>query len=79
MSVSVRPVRFVRVIASHSAACRGGNKQVIERRTGIIARQIVGEMSLALARELAERLFAYVRGAIMAGRDVDPVSALLRP
>ena len=37
------------------------------------------EMSLSLARELGERVCAYVRGALMAGRHVDPVSALLHP
>jgi hypothetical protein len=30
-----------------------------------------------LARELAERIFAYVRGAVHEGRAVYPVSALL--
>ena len=72
-------LRFIAEVASHSAACRGGNKQVIERRAGIIRKQIIMEMSLSLARELGERVCAYVRGAIMAGRRVDPVSALLHP
>jgi hypothetical protein len=43
----------------------------------VISRQIMAELSLCLARELGERVCAYVRGAIMAGRTVDPVSALL--
>jgi hypothetical protein len=68
---------FISLVASHSAACRGGNKKVILRRRGIISRQIMAELSLCLARELGERVCAYVRGAIMAGRTVDPVSALL--
>ena len=72
-------LRFMAMVASHSAACKGGNKKVIKRRTGIINRQIRGEMSLSLVRELSERVFAYVRGAIMAGRSTDPVSALLSP
>ena len=72
-------LRFIAEVASHSAACRGGNKKVIERRAGIIRKQIIMEMSLSLARELGERVCAYVRGAIMAGRRVDPVSALLHP
>lgn len=72
-------LRFIAMVASHSAACKGGNKKVIKRRTGIISRQIRGEMSLSLARELSERVCAYVRGAIMAGRFTNPVSALLRP
>jgi hypothetical protein len=70
-------LRFMGQVASHSAACRGGNKKVILRRSGIIARQIAAELSLCLARELGERVCAYVRGSIMAGRSVDPVSALL--
>ena len=72
-------LKFINVVASHSAACRGGNKKVIKRRAGIISRQIRAEMSLSLARELSERVCAYVRGAIMTGRISDPVSALLRP
>ena len=72
-------LRFVDTVASHSAACRGGNEKVIRRRAGIISKQIVAEMSLCLARELGERVSAYVRGAVMAGRSVNPVSALLRP
>jgi hypothetical protein len=69
---------FVGILASHSAACRGGNEQVIKRRTGIIYRHIVAELSLSLVREIGERVLQYVRGAIMAGRTTDPVSALLR-
>jgi len=72
-------LNFVRILASHSAACRGGNVEVIQRRQGIITRQILTQLSLCLARELAERVQAYMRGAIMAGRRTDPVSALLRP
>ena len=71
-------LRFIAVVASHSAKCRGGNRKVIARRAGIIGKQIRGEMSLSLARELSERVCAYVRGSIMAGRSTDPVSALLR-
>lgn len=70
---------FVGVLASHSAACRGGDESVILRRASIVRRQIIMEMSLALARELSERVQAYVRGSIIAGRSVDPVSLLLRP
>ena len=69
---------FVGVLASHSAACRGGDAEVIKRRTGIIRRSILTEFSVCLAKELGERVLAYVRGAIMAGRSADPVSALLR-
>ena len=73
----VAALRFIGMVASHSAACRGGNKKVIQRRGGIIAGQIIAELSLCLARELGERVCAYVRGSIMAGRSVNPVSALL--
>ena len=72
-------LNFIRILASHSAACRGGNVAVIQRRQGIITRQILTQLSLCLARELGERVQAYMRGAIMAGRRTDPVSALLRP
>ena len=71
-------LRFVGILASHSAACRGGNKEVIRRRANIIRRQIMAELNLGLARETSERVLEYVRGAIMAGRSTDPVSALLR-
>jgi hypothetical protein len=33
----------------------------------------MAELSLCLARELGERVCAYVRGAIMAGRTMNPV------
>ena len=71
-------MRFVGILASHSAACRGGNKEVIRRRANIIRRQIMAELNLGMARETSERVLEYVRGAIMAGRSTDPVSALLR-
>jgi hypothetical protein len=72
-----RALSFVRVLASHSAACEGGGAEVIKRRRSVFCRRIVVELSLSLARELAERVLAFVRGAAMTGRMGRPVSSLL--
>jgi hypothetical protein len=69
-------VAFVRMLASHSAASLGGSERVVATRAGLFQRFIVEELSLSLARELPERVSAYVRGAAMMGRRVRPVSAL---
>jgi hypothetical protein len=70
-------VNFVRMLASHSAASLGGSARVVERRSAMFRRRIITELSLSLAREVPERVLAYVRGAAMMGRQVRPVSALL--
>jgi hypothetical protein len=70
-------VNFVLMLASHSAACLGGNQAVVSKRTGVFRRLIVTELSLSLAREQPERVCAYVRSAAMMGRRMRPVSALL--
>jgi hypothetical protein len=70
--------KFVGVLASHAAACLGGSQKVVEKRAGVYSRQIMTELSLALAREMAERVLAYVRCAALMGRNRHPVSALLR-
>jgi hypothetical protein len=72
-----RAVNFVRMLASHSAAMLGGSEGVVKRRIGVFRRQIMMELSLSLARELAERLLTYVRGAATLGRTVRPASTLL--
>jgi hypothetical protein len=59
-------VQFVPEYASHSAACRGGNKEVIKRRTNIIRRQIMAELNLSLARD--QRARAGVRARSNNGR-----------
>ena len=66
-------------MAVHAAARAGGSAEVVRRRCGIVRRRIVVTLSAALAREVAERVLSYVRGARAAGLAVAPVSALLAP
>ncbi|KAG5186771.1 hypothetical protein JKP88DRAFT_235774 [Tribonema minus] len=47
------------------------------RKAGLAKRQILIELSILLARELAERVMAYTRGARMLGCVAAPVSKLL--
>jgi hypothetical protein len=68
---------FIARMAAHSAARIGGSERVVQRRRGVERRRIVVTLSATLAREEAERVIAYVRGAQLLGRTVDPVSALL--
>ena len=68
---------FLRQVASHSAAAQGGHTKVIERRAGIVYRHMLVALGASLARELAERVFAYVRGARLAGWTAHPVLAIL--
>jgi hypothetical protein len=69
--------KFLTVLASHSAACLGGDERVVMRRAAVFRRNIVMELSLSLAREMAERILAFVRCAAQLGRSRHPVSALL--
>jgi hypothetical protein len=51
---------------------------MILRRRAVIHASLRTQLSTALAREVSERVFAYIRGARrFRGRMVDPVSALL--
>ena len=68
---------FIARMASHAAARSGGSERVVQRRRSVVRRRIVVTLSSALARELAERILAYVRCAQLAGRAVRPVSSLL--
>ena len=61
----------------HSALCSGGGKADVLRKAGLAKRQILIELSISLARELAERVMAYTRGARMLGCVAAPVSKLL--
>jgi hypothetical protein len=72
-----RAVAAVRELAFHSAQCSGGSQDEIARRRARLVVHIRSDLSITLARELAERIFAYVRGAVHEGRAVYPVSALL--
>ncbi|KAG5183670.1 hypothetical protein JKP88DRAFT_255721, partial [Tribonema minus] len=64
-------------LATHAAARVGGSERVVRRRRSVVRRHFVGALSAAHARELAERIRAYVRSAQMSGRAVRPVSLLL--
>ena len=68
---------FVKELAMHSALCSGGGKADVLRKAGLAKRQILIELSISLARELAERVMAYTRGARMLGCVAAPVSKLL--
>ena len=69
--------KFLRELAAHSAACKGGDSVVIRRRAGIFLRRIVVCLNASLHAELAERVFAHVRGARQRGWVVRPVSSHL--
>src|SRR6185436_15517529 len=67
--------KFLGELAEHSAACKGGDSITIRRRAGIVLRSLIVRLSASLHAELAERVFAYVRGARMRGWVVHPLSA----
>ena len=71
-------VLFFKRLATHSARCRGGTERQIQlRRVNVYADCRTG-MSVALARELAERLCAYAYEAHGLGRRSSPASLLLQ-
>jgi hypothetical protein len=69
---------FLKQLAAHSAACKGGSCSQIVRRRSMVHASLRTQMSTALAFEVSERVFAYVRGArSQYGRTIAPVSGLL--
>jgi hypothetical protein len=69
---------FVKQLAAHSSTCEGGSASQILRRRAVIHASLRTQLSTVLAREVSERVLAYIRGARrLYGRMVDPVSALL--
>ena len=68
---------FIARLAVHAAARAGGSERVVRKRRSMVRRRIVVTLSATLARELAERILAYVRCAQLGGRAVRPVSSLL--
>jgi hypothetical protein len=66
------------VVGYRFSPCKGGSASQILRRRAVIHASLRSQLSTALAREVSERVFAYIRGARrFHGRIVDPVSALL--
>jgi hypothetical protein len=63
---------FVRELATHSAQCKGGSTAEIQCRYARVLVGIRSELSVTLARALAERVFAYVRGAVSGGTTHSP-------
>jgi hypothetical protein len=69
---------FLKQLAVHSSTCKGGSTSQILRRRGAVHAAIRTQLSTDLAREVSERVFAYIRGARrFYGRTVEPVSGLL--
>lgn len=69
---------LVEKLAEHSAKRRGGSVDRIKYSKPVIEASIRGELSAHLAASLAQRLGAYVRGAVQHhGRQVTAVSSLL--
>jgi hypothetical protein len=68
---------FLGQLATHVATASGGSNTRIRTRRGELLRRFMIEMNYALVRASSERLLAYVRGACLAGRDCQPVSAVL--
>jgi Reverse transcriptase (RNA-dependent DNA polymerase) len=68
---------FLKQWAAHAAACAGGSEAVMRKRRGVIHDRLLCTLSGSLIMELSERVLAYVRGAVMAGRSTRPVSTLL--
>ena len=73
-----RAASFVQELAAHSATCKGGDEHPILRTSGRILVATRTEMSTSLAKAVAERVLAYVRGANMRGRSCVSVSMLLK-
>ena len=75
--LGIEASNFLRQLAAHAAACKGGTSIIIRRRAGIVLRRLVVRLSASLHAEQAERVFAYVRNARHKGWVVRPVSAHL--
>jgi hypothetical protein len=64
-------------LAEHASKCRGGTVEHMKYRQPAIEANIKAVLSAHLASSLAERLGAYVSGAVRRGRHASPVSTLL--
>ena len=61
-----------------SVTCKGGDELQILRTRGRILVAVRAELSTFLAKAVAERVLAYIRGANMKGRACASVSKLLK-
>lgn len=68
---------FLRELAAHSAACKGGDSLGIRHRAGNTLRTLVICLNASQHAEFAERVIAYVRGARRLGWHISPVPAHL--
>jgi len=68
---------LVKAVAMHPAGRAGGNQRQLVVRAAHIAKEMRLQLSVSLAREEAERIMAYVRGAALLGRQAHPRSSLL--
>jgi len=68
---------FIKAVATHAAGRGGGSQRQLLVRAAHIGKDMRMQLSVSLAREEAERIMAYVRGAALLGRHAHPVSSLL--
>jgi hypothetical protein len=68
---------FIKAVATHAAGRGGGSQRQLVVRAAHIGKDMRMQLSVSLAREEAERIMAYVRGAALLGRHAHPVSSLL--
>ena len=71
-------VMLFKRLATHSARCRDGSERQVQRKRVSLHADCHTEMSVALARELAERLCAYAYHAHGLGRRSSPASLQLQ-
>ena len=64
-------------VATHAGIAAGGTQDDVAARTCQVEALLRRSLSIALAREQAERVIAYARGAALAGRRVTTTSTLL--
>jgi hypothetical protein len=75
--LGVRALTFLREVAWHSASCRGGDRQAIVARRAVALQQMMGALSVTMARCSAERVLAYVRAAAQKGVRASATSSAL--
>ena len=64
---------FLQHLATHASQSKGGSTDQIKSSRG----KIGSELTVSLARVNAEKVFEYIRGALLQRRKVHPISAML--